>query len=472
MAEFTGERLVPGQVEPDLYNEHVSRYYFAASLLRGRSILDAGCGMGYGSACLASEGGLVVGIDQDVAAVQSAAHEYRHPNLHFVPGLVQQLPFADQSFDCAVSFEVIEHLKEPQHLLASLKQVIRPTGVVVLSTPNRDVYRLSRGEAGPNPFHHYEFSLAEFTQLLKQFFPYVRMFAQNHAPAITFRQVGASDPGLVLRPPEDREEDLSNAQFFVAVCSAAPLPELSDAVFMAKGGNVLFERESHIRLLKDELELKSSWLTSAQSSLEALHQAHKKLQGEHDERSAWALQTVAQLEDTNRKLAQQLGAKCDELQETVNRLNEAEQTIVERTEWARSRETGLHEANEQISRLQQQLDRLGGTLSALEGPHRQLLVELAALKADFIAVVSDLAKQAGFPVASSPLSTPKSGKGDGKDLDKDLAEARALAGKLEEQVKRQRHHSIEHQLARDSRWVRIGRALGVGPKLTDGQDPS
>src|SRR5262249_18916198 len=53
LAEFTGERVIPGQVDVDLLNEHVARYTFAARLSRGKRVLDAGCGEGYGSAELA-----------------------------------------------------------------------------------------------------------------------------------------------------------------------------------------------------------------------------------------------------------------------------------------------------------------------------------------------------------------------------------------------------------------------------------
>ncbi|MEI9974184.1 MAG: hypothetical protein WDO73_20315 [Ignavibacteriota bacterium] len=50
MAEFTGERVIPGEVDVDLLNEHLARYTFAARLARGKRVLDAGCGAGYGSA--------------------------------------------------------------------------------------------------------------------------------------------------------------------------------------------------------------------------------------------------------------------------------------------------------------------------------------------------------------------------------------------------------------------------------------
>ena len=63
MAEFTGERLIPGQVDVDLLNEHMARYAFAARLARGKRVLDAGCGAGYGSAELAQAADSVVGAD-------------------------------------------------------------------------------------------------------------------------------------------------------------------------------------------------------------------------------------------------------------------------------------------------------------------------------------------------------------------------------------------------------------------------
>lgn len=74
--EFTGERLVPGQVDADLLNEHMARYRFAARLARGAS----GCWMwraGLGtSAELARWAESVVGLDVSEEAVESARAAY------------------------------------------------------------------------------------------------------------------------------------------------------------------------------------------------------------------------------------------------------------------------------------------------------------------------------------------------------------------------------------------------------------
>src|SRR6185312_17091635 len=73
LAEFTGERVIPGLVDVDLLNEHLARYLFAkhfiARMPQPASVLDAGCGSGYGSAELSKTGALVTGADVSGEAV-------------------------------------------------------------------------------------------------------------------------------------------------------------------------------------------------------------------------------------------------------------------------------------------------------------------------------------------------------------------------------------------------------------------
>ena len=70
--EFTGERVVPGKVEPDLLNEHLSRYLFARPLVAGRCALDVGCGTGYGTAVLARTARRVLALDVSAESVAFA----------------------------------------------------------------------------------------------------------------------------------------------------------------------------------------------------------------------------------------------------------------------------------------------------------------------------------------------------------------------------------------------------------------
>src|ERR1700722_785025 len=87
-AEFTGERVIPGRVEDNLFNEHLARYRFVAHMVRelgvGGAFLDAGCGAGYGAAELATSGGPVLAIDVSEEAIAGARANYgKASNLRF-----------------------------------------------------------------------------------------------------------------------------------------------------------------------------------------------------------------------------------------------------------------------------------------------------------------------------------------------------------------------------------------------------
>src|SRR5262249_27353980 len=62
-SEFTGERVIPGQVNDDLWAEHISRYAFASRFAVHANVLDLGCGTGYGASELSRAARGVVGID-------------------------------------------------------------------------------------------------------------------------------------------------------------------------------------------------------------------------------------------------------------------------------------------------------------------------------------------------------------------------------------------------------------------------
>ena len=112
--EATGERLVPELQHGELVHaEHLARYRLAAELADSRRVLDAACGEGYGTSMLAASGARsATGIDLDEHAVAHAQAAY--PRAKFVTGDVRRLPFDDSTFDLVVSFETIEHVRDPQ----------------------------------------------------------------------------------------------------------------------------------------------------------------------------------------------------------------------------------------------------------------------------------------------------------------------------------------------------------------------
>ena len=106
---FTGEHVIPGAVEPDLGDEHISRYRFASLFSQDKRVLDIGCATGYGTDLLAATARLTLGVDVAPDAVGYASSRYLHS--HFVCASATALPFRASSFDLAIAFDVLEHVE-------------------------------------------------------------------------------------------------------------------------------------------------------------------------------------------------------------------------------------------------------------------------------------------------------------------------------------------------------------------------
>ena len=126
-------------------------------------MLEAGCGEGYGADLLADVARHVIGLDYDESAV---AHvKARYPRVEMRHGNLAELPLPDGAVDVVVNFQVIEHLWDQPQFVAECLRVLRPGGVLMMSTPNRITF--SPGRDTPiNPFHTRELNAAELTELL------------------------------------------------------------------------------------------------------------------------------------------------------------------------------------------------------------------------------------------------------------------------------------------------------------------
>ena len=163
---LTGERTLPGIPEENYwFQRHVVAYHDAAERVPGMDVLDAGCGEGYGSAILAGRAASVVGVDAERDVIEHAAERY--PSVRFQTGDLATLAFPDGSFDAVVTFQVIEHLQSPRGFVTECARVLRPGGMLVLSTPNR----LTFSPTGVrNPFHTVEFAPAELRGVIEDTF--------------------------------------------------------------------------------------------------------------------------------------------------------------------------------------------------------------------------------------------------------------------------------------------------------------
>ncbi len=430
--EFTGERIIPGQVEEDLFHEHMARYAFACRLARHKRVLDAACGAGYGSAALAAQASFVAALDISLEAVQAARRAYAQPNLAFLAARAEQIPFRDASFDLIVAFEVIEHLDDWRALLREARRLLAPGGQFIISTPNRLYYAETRAIAGPNPYHVREFDYAEFRAALEEFFPSTAVYLQNHSGAITFSPLAPAGPAAAELAQGSQPPDPETSHFFVAVCAAAPQTGAPFYVYLPSSANLLREREAHIRKLEGELKQKDQWL-------EDLKQSHASLKDEHDRtleemraQTEWALQLQAQLEQAQQRILQ--------LQEEMRA----------QTEWALQLQAQLEQAQQRILQLQEELEqqqRAAATaVDAYEAQIRESQATLEALAADHNARLEELTRCV-------------------KLLDE--AEARVVERTQWAQSLDARVQELEQALGtlRASRWVRLGRKLGVGPQF-------
>src|SRR5690606_17895209 len=123
--QFTGERFTP-ECEREMRYEHWHRYAFAAQFARGKRVLDAACGEGYGSALLARHGAEVVGVDVSEEAIAHARARYGdHPGLRFVHADCTRLDdFDGPGFDLVVSFETLEHLHDQDRMLEGFARLL------------------------------------------------------------------------------------------------------------------------------------------------------------------------------------------------------------------------------------------------------------------------------------------------------------------------------------------------------------
>lgn len=151
----TGERVTTpvGGFNPT-WQRHVAAYELCAPLLPTGRILDLGCGVGHSYHLLSPRE--TVGVDLDAEALAGQGRETHVADM-------RDLPFPDDDFDGVLSVQSIEHVPDPERVLAEVHRVLKPGGTAIFVTPNRLTF--ARPDEIIDPYHYVEYSADQLRRL-------------------------------------------------------------------------------------------------------------------------------------------------------------------------------------------------------------------------------------------------------------------------------------------------------------------
>ena len=403
MLDWTGERFVPWAKESAVAYEHLHRYIWASTLVTDKRVLDLASGEGYGANILARHAAYVCGVDIDEAAVRHAAEKYSKPNLQFLKGSITGVPLADnQSFDVIVCFEAIEHIEEHDALLREVKRLLKPGGLFVVSTPNKDVS--DAGSEASNPFHVRELTFGEFNSLLTKHFSNVSYLGQRLHPASSLWPIGSSNGNVVQEFVVERgESEFSQfpdekrvPRYFIGIASDASETERLGSVLLDHSDeltDLLNEKDRDLREKVQDLQDTRASADMAREWLEGQLVERDEALVERDEALAWRVTQVENLEKGVEQLNKdvgQLNRDVEEWSKGADRLNQdlswsqaynrdLERAMASRDEalaWRAGQVDELEKTKiELLRRLQAQADQLQSTQGEL-GLKKQELAEI------------------------------------------------------------------------------------------------
>ncbi|MCS6318444.1 MAG: class I SAM-dependent methyltransferase [Nitrospira sp.] len=287
--EATGERFLP-EMQGTIALEHVHRYAMAKDFAARQIVLDIACGEGYGSAGLAGVAAQVYGVDIAPDAIAHAKAKYQRPNVEFLTGRCADIPLADGTVDLVVSFETIEHHTEHNEMFAEIKRVLRPGGLMIMSSPDKLEYTERANHA--NAYHVKELYAEEFQRLVERHFAHVAILGQRvlYASAI----LPSDYPGKSIHYHREHGAGIQSGNglvrpcYQVAVASDAALPSLGGSLFEEIG-----ESDPEIGLLRHQLDHARQRIAGLEAEVEGLKRAIDFILHSHSWRATRPLRAAA-----------------------------------------------------------------------------------------------------------------------------------------------------------------------------------
>jgi ubiquinone/menaquinone biosynthesis C-methylase UbiE len=352
----------PERFDPDTESgklidaDHRARYSWAAQAASGRRVLAAG----------ATE---VIGVDLDAGAVAEA-----HKRLNGDAGSVEQgdirdLLFEDDSFDLIVCFETIEHVEDAEGALAEFRRVLRPDGLLLLSSPDADVYPPG------NEHHVHEYKPEELMELVGRHFGEVENYQQaawlasSIAPADAREDGSRNGSGSGVEVLPNSGAASSNGVFAVIAASDQPLPHLGSLLALAAPFEVRWWSEQ-VAAARASAEQASA---TAEEAIEAAKEDARETITAIEERTRRQLaEAKAELEESEANrlaIEQEAKARIEQLE------RESQQLLAQGQERERLADARLHEVSKNLVDANQELAQiplLKHRLAELHEEHAEL----------------------------------------------------------------------------------------------------
>lgn len=279
--QFTGERYIPN-IAGDIELEHLHRYRAVESLIAGKIVADVACGEGYGSDLMAKYAENVVGVDISIDAVLHAKKTYQKNNLSFICAPGQKTNIESHSIDVVISFETIEHHDQHDAMLVEIKRILKPGGILIMSSP--DKYECTDKTGVKNPHHVKELYKEEFEKLIGTYFRYYDLYGQRVVTGSALFSL--VDPKIrTSYAIESIEESFANViknpMYWLVVASDQQPPQLSEGMLET---NVNID---NLRLGQYENEVRKKTISQRDSDILILQnhilQVNKELAAKSDE---------------------------------------------------------------------------------------------------------------------------------------------------------------------------------------------
>lgn len=367
----TGERFIPEVKDEELEIEHLERYLCIKELVRGKVVLDAACGEGYGSHILSQTAATVLGVDIDQATVQRAKDKYATgEKLDYKQASVTDLSFVPAgSIDVVVSYETIEHIDGESQIkfLKEISRVLKPDGILIMSTPDKKEY--SDKYEFKNPFHVKEFYVLEFVDFLHTKFQNVKLYNQ-YLEVASFIECPAEKTENI-KFSIDRKRYKAAAKYVVAIAGNAALPEQSMAMafmhlrreYMPMMEELNYCRKEAIECRK-KAERLDECLNENKLNREELDRRAEELNHRMDEIN-YRDKKIISLNEEIKKGAQKIEQKENEIGLLKEELDRRAMELEHRMDEINKRDREIDQYTNELKLLNEELDR-----RAVELEHR------------------------------------------------------------------------------------------------------